>query len=118
MTKKELSRQHESRIAYVYDGKRTASSGASDTDKGDVRTTDVLYECKLTGAPGGPSKRTTLLNHMEKCADEAYAEDREPAVCLRIFAPDSPLSAKDGWVDLTVRLTHDDASRELAWRSS
>lgn len=114
MTKKELSKQHEEYIARKYQGIRSRSSGASDTDKGDVRIKGEksLIECKLTGAPGGSSKRSTLLSHMEKVADEAWAEGYEPAVALRLFCPESPLSGLDGWVDLTVRLTSDDAERE------
>lgn len=119
MTKKELSKQHEEFIANRYNGERSRSSGASDTDKGDVRvsSTGTLIECKLTGSPGLPSKRSTLLTHMEKVADEAWAEHKQPAVALRLFCPESPLSNLDGWVDLTVRLTTDDSERE-EWLSS
>lgn len=114
MSKKELSRRHEDYVAKIYDGKRSPSSGASVVDKGDVRakTSATIFECKLTGAPGGPSKRTTLLSVMEKTADEAWAEGLEPAVCLRLFCPESPLANVEGWVDLTVRLTADDGKRE------
>lgn len=120
MTKKELSKQHEEYIAKQYNGQRSRSSGASDTDKGDVRIagSKSIIECKLTGAPGSGSKRTTLLSHMEKVADEAWAEGKEPAVALRIFCPESPVANVSGWVDFTVRLTADDARRELAWLSS
>lgn len=112
MTKKELSRKHEDYIARLYDGKRSAASGASDTNKADVRTDEVFYECKLSGAPGGPPKNTTLLRVMEKAADEAWSEGRAPAVCLRLFNPTSPLADLEGWVDMTVRLTADDSERE------
>lgn len=114
MTVKELSRQHENAIAKLYNGQRSRSSGASDTDKGDVRigSSKTIFECKLTGAPGGESKRTTLLGHMEKVADEAWAEGKQPAVALRLFNPESPLSGHDGWVDLVVRLAKDDSYRE------
>lgn len=114
MTKKELSKQHEEFIAHVYGGVRSKSSGASDTDKGDVRaaTSNTLFECKMTGAPGSDSKYTTLIRQMEKAHDESWAEGKEAAVCLRFFCPDSPLSNVDGWVDFTVRLTADDCVRE------
>ena len=119
MTKKELSKQHEEFIAEKYNGQRSPSSGASDTDKGDVRVegSKSLIECKLSGAPGSGSKRTTLLSQMEKIADEAWSEGKKPAVALRLFSPDSTLSNVDGWVDMTVRLTTDDAERE-EWLSS
>lgn len=114
MTKKELSKQHEEYVARIYGGTRSRSSGASDVDKGDVRaeSSETVFECKLTGAPGGDSKRTTLLRVMEKTADEAWAEGKEPAVCLRLFCPESPLANHEGWVDLTVRMLADDCVRE------
>jgi hypothetical protein len=120
VTKKELSKQHEEHVAWIFNGQRSRSSGASDTDKGDVRvkSSKTLIECKLTGAPGGPSKRTTLLRNMEKVADEAWAESKDPAVALRLFCPESPLANVDGWVDMVVRLASDDATRELQWQSS
>jgi hypothetical protein len=110
MNKRELAAQHENAVARAYDGTRSQSSGASVSDKGDVRTPHSLIECKLTGEPGAP-KRTTLLTQMEKVADEAWAESRQPMVALRIFSPDSPLAGPDGWVDMTVRLLRDDVQR-------
>lgn len=119
MTNKEKSKLHEEWIARIYDGVRSRSSGASATDKGDVRVSSskTIFECKVTGTPGEPSKYTTLIRHFEKVADEAWAENKSPAVALRYFCPDSPLAAHDGWIDFTVRLTHEDAERE-AWLSS
>jgi hypothetical protein len=110
VTRKELSRQHEEYIAKVYDGKRSRSSGAAASDKSDVRTSEEMIECKLTGELGKP-KRTSLLTIMEKAADEAWSENKEPVVCLRLYNPDSPLANTDGWVDFTVRLTTDDVRR-------
>lgn len=120
MTKKERSREHEEYIARIYDGRRSKTSGASDTDKGDVRarTLETLFECKVTGEPGEKEKRTTVIKHMEKVADEAWAEGLEPAVCLRYWHPSSPLAGPEGWVDLTVRLTANDCVRERLWLSS
>lgn len=109
MSKRQLATQHEEYIAKQYNGKRSRSSGGSPTDKGDVSTRDYLYECKLRGAPGGISMRTTVMRWLEKCADEAWAEGKNPAVCLRYYCPESRLAAHDGWVDLTVKLTRDDS---------
>jgi len=108
MNKRQLAEQHETFIAKKYSGRRSRSSGASVVDKGDVTTPTHIFECKLRGAPGGPSMRTTVMRWMEKCADEAWAEGKKPAVCLRYFCPESPLAAHDGWVDFTVKLTSDD----------
>lgn len=109
MTKKELSRQHEDHIAKLYGGIRSKSSGAAHSDKGDVRADRQMIECKLTGEVGGPPQRTVLLGVMEKTADEAWSENKIPAVCLRLWNPDSPLAGTEGWVDFTVRLASDDA---------
>lgn len=106
---KDLSVRHEEAIAAAYAGKRSASSGAADHDQGDVRTPAYLIECKLTGGPAKPLARTpTLVQHMEKVADEAWSEGKDPMVCLRYYLPDSPLANSTGWVDFTVRLTKDD----------
>jgi hypothetical protein len=113
---KALSVEQEEWVAMHYGGVRSASSGAADNDQGDVRTDAYLIECKLTGRPGAPAK-STLLKQFEKNAREAYSEGRDPVLCLRFFAPDSPLSNHNGWVDLTVRLTNDDIElSEDAWK--
>lgn len=114
---KQLSTQHENQIADMYGGVRSRSSGASVRDAGDVRkrvgTHDgTLFECKRKGSHNSPLKRKpTLLRQMEKIADEAYAEHFEPALALRFYWPESPLANVNGWIDMTVRLTGDDAAR-------
>lgn len=101
---KRLSVEHEERIALVYNGQRSPSSGGAGHDNGDVRCPTLLIECKLTGAPGKPMKtKPKILKEFEKIAKEAWAEGREPALALRYFDPDSILSGVDGWVDLMVR---------------
>jgi hypothetical protein len=119
VNKKDVSRLHERTVASYYGGVPSRSSGASDTDKGDVRvkSSRTIFECKATGAPGGESKYTTVIRQLEKVADEAWSEGKSPALALRYFCPDSPLASVDGWLDLTVRLTKDDAERE-SWLSS
>lgn len=95
----------------MYNGVRSASSGASSNDSGDVRASHDLIECKVTGAPGGESKRSTLLRHFEKVAEEAFAEGKSPVVALRFWCPDSILADQKGWVDLAVRTLEEDAYR-------
>lgn len=113
-SKKDLSVEHEAWIAHKYGGKRSKSSGASDTEKGDVRleTESTLIECKgkFGERTGQKPVRSNLVKQMEKIADEAYAESKEPAIALRFWMPESPL-AIGGYVDFTVRLTRDDAER-------
>ena len=111
---KSLSVKHEEEIAKFYGGRRSPSSGASATDQGDVRATEdgSLFECKYKGSPTSPLKsKPTLVSVMEKIADEAWSGGYEPAMALRYFCPDSPLANREGWVDLSVRLTNDDSVR-------
>ena len=98
-------------MAVHYEGVRSRSSGGADNDQGDVRTTTDLIECKYTGGPGEPIKRPKLLKDMEKVALEAWQEGRNPVVSLRFYDPNSPLSGNDGYIDMTVRLMHDDVHR-------
>jgi hypothetical protein len=105
---KDRSVNHERWVADLYGGRRTSNSGASDLDPGDVVTAKSLIECKTTGVPGKPSS-ATLLAIFSKVADEAYAAGLEPAVALQYYAPENPLANFDGWVNLTVRLSVDDA---------
>lgn len=109
MNGRQLAKLHEEWIANQYGGNRSRTSGASPVDKGDVSTDTHLYECKLRGVPGGPSMRTTHMKWMEKVADEAWADGKQPALCLRYYCPESPLAAHDGWVDFTLKLTRDDS---------
>lgn len=114
---KQRSVAQEDKIAKLYRGTRSPSSGAAASDQGDVRTQTTLIECKYTGGPehdakrlaeGKPLKRSTLLKTFEKIWQEAVSEGRSPAICLREWAPESRL-AKDGWVDLIVRPVEEDA---------
>lgn len=109
---KARSVEHETFIARLYSGHRSRSSGAADTDAGDVRVKveGTLFECKTTGEPGKP-KSTKIIKEMEKIRLEAYEEGREPALALRYFNPDSSLADINGYVDLVVRLAHEDANR-------
>jgi hypothetical protein len=77
-----------------------------------VRADHDLIECKLTGKPGTP-KRTALLKIFEKVAEEAFAEGKSPVVALRFYCPDSILSDPYGWVDLSVRMSEEDARYSL-----
>ena len=116
-SKKALSVEQEEYVAAQYGGKRSRSSGASDTDKGDVKLDDglTMFECKgkFGERTGEKPVSSTLLKEFEKLADEAYANSREPAMALRFYKPDSPLANYQGYVDLTVRLLEDDVERGI-----
>lgn len=122
-SKKQLSIEHEEFVARKYKGKRSNSSGAADTDQGDVRTDSMLFECKgkFGIRTGQKPVRSTLVTQMEKVADEAWGEGKEPALALRFYMPESPLSDNQGFVDFSVRLLRDDVviheiAKELSWR--
>jgi hypothetical protein len=106
--KKKLSKEHEEFVARWVDGRRSPSSGASVTDKGDVKTdglpVDLVFECKgKFGERTGQTKvKSVLVNQMEKVADEAWSEDKDPAIALRFYMPDSTLADSKGYVDLIV----------------
>lgn len=101
-TSKAYSIIQEENIARIYSGKRSASSGAADTDAGDVRSANYLIECKMT-----MKKLPTVLKPMEKVTEEAWQEGRIPLLTLRFFDPDSILADQDGWIDLEVRRVAD-----------
>lgn len=115
--RKQYSIEHEEAVAKAYHGIRSASSGASIRDAGDVSSDTCAFECKYQGSPGEESKRKpTMVARMEKIADEAYQHSLTPVLMLRYYWPESPLADPEGWVDLSVRLMSDDAER--IWPSS
>lgn len=104
---KALSVMQEDRIAALYEGRRSASSGAADNDQGDVRCPKVLIECKMT-----MGKPPAWLKDFEKVTEEAYSEGRDPMMAFRFYKPESILADQNGYVDLVVRRALDDAERE------
>lgn len=115
-TAKRKSQDQERHIARLYGGKPSPSSGAADTDAGDVRTEFALIECKVTGGPGG-EKRPSLnkiIEWLEGATREAWEENKDGVVALRVYAPDSILSV-NGWLDLSIRPAWDDGERERVY---
>ena len=102
--RKKLSKEHELDVAKYLGGRRSPSSGASDTDKGDVTTDDLMVECKgkFGKRIGGNDVKSTLVKQMEKAADEAWAAGKDPAIALRFYMPDSVLADNAGYVDLFI----------------
>lgn len=110
-----LSQRQERKVARVYGGAVSPSSGAAISDQGDVRTPTELIECKHRGTFDKPAKSISLkLSDLEKIADEAWSEGRQPVMVLSMYAPDSVLADADGEVNVTVRLTMDDWRGRLA----
>jgi len=109
---KALSVAHEDRVAAAYEGVRSPSSGGAISDRGDVRTGTHLHECKNRGTYDKPARSISVkLDDLEKIADEATSEGRLWAQSLSIYAPDSPLAGRHGFVDLTVRPMSEDKER-------
>jgi hypothetical protein len=109
---KALSVLHEERVAKAYRGKRSPSSGGAATDRGDVRNDSHLYECKHAGTYDKPARSVSVrLADLEKIFDEAQSEGKDWAACLSIYAPDSVLADRGGFVDLTVRPMAADVER-------
>lgn len=74
-----------------------------------MREHNNLCECKHTGTFDKPARSFSLkLDDMEKIADEAWSEGKEPMMIVSIYCPDSVLADKDGEVNLAVRLMSDD----------
>lgn len=110
-TVKRKSVEQEEFIAAHYGGRRSASSGAADTDAGDVRTIDQLIECKCAGSPEEPIKRplgAKLTKDLEKVTEEAWSEGRHPALAIRWYDPNSVLADREGWCDVIIRRVYDD----------
>lgn len=111
-SKKALSREHEEYVALQYGARRSPSSGAAVTDLGDVKGSDILFECKgkFGERTGENPVRSTLVKQFEKVADEAWQGGRTPAMALRFYMPESVLANNEGFVDLVVRLLDDDVA--------
>jgi len=105
-TKTALAQRQESYIARMYGGRRSPSSGASWSDRGDVRfeinNHDELFEftaeCKATEKKSYSIKKETW----EKIVEEAQEQNRRPCMFIR-FALETGES-----IDLVVRSIHDD----------
>lgn len=108
-TGKARSVVQEDRIAAMYNGKRSASSGGAVSDSGDVLAGKDLIECKTTGTPEDPAKLPRFMKEFEKIAIEAYERGKVPVLCLQYYCPESDIANRAGMVEVSVRLTVDDA---------
>lgn len=108
-TVKRKSVEQENHIAAHYGGRRSASSGAADTDAGDVRCPDHLIECKCMGNPEERIKRPGFAKDFEKITEEAWSEGRTPMLAIRWYDPDSILADRSGWVDVIIKRLVDDS---------
>ena len=109
-SKKELSVRHEERIASLFDGERSPSSGAAAGKPGDVTTRCLKIECKETQTQRLP----VLIKELSKAAMEAWEHSLTPMLAKRYYAPRHPLANSDGWIDITIMLASDQAEREAS----
>ena len=113
---KRLSQLQEGRIAILYNGTVSPSSGGADTDEGDVKTLRDLFECKYSGKPGNDNPGVRLsASLLDKIHEEASEVGLRPAVAIRLYAPDSPQADKDGFVDWIARPIADDLEQYDFW---
>lgn len=106
-TSKRKSVEQEALVASVYNGTRSPSSGAAATDAGDVRTQFSLIECKCTGGPGlsrqpAMPSFNQLMEWLEKVAEEAWEEGKDPKLAFRFYQPTSRFAKSSGWVDIIL----------------
>jgi hypothetical protein len=109
-TVKRKSVEQENAVAAHYGGWRSPSSGAADTDAGDVRTEAHLIECKVMGNPEEKIKRPGFAKDFEKITEEAWQEGRIPMLAVRWYDPGSILADRSGWVDMIIKRMVDDES--------
>lgn len=107
-TSKQKSLDQENYVAKALDGRRSPSSGAADTDAGDVRTPFTLIECKCTGVPGHVKQPkhpsfNQMIAWLEKVSEEAWEEGKDPALAYRFYNPSSRFAKTSGWVDILIR---------------
>lgn len=110
-TCKARSVEQENRIAAMYCGIRSRSSGASVHDSGDVLAGSDLIECKTTGTYDKPAKLPGFMKEFEKVAIEAIERGKDPVLCLQYYCPDSDIANRSGMVEVSVRFTTDDVKR-------
>ena len=90
------SQKHEALLAKVFDGKRTAASGAFWNRKGDVRSSDLLIEHKWTGKASFTVKATVL----EKIVNEAILDSRMPVLGVSLNNENYVMLLEDDFLEL------------------
>lgn len=107
-TVKRKSLDQENAIAVHYHGRRSASSGAADTDSGDVATETHLFECKVMGNPEEKLRRPAFAKDLEKITEEAWQRGKIPKLAIRWYEPGSILADREGWCDVVICRVADD----------
>lgn len=102
-TKTARAEKHESFIAKMYKGRRSPSSGASWSDRGDVRF-DIKNDFKFTAECKTTEKKSysIKLETWNKIVEEAQEQDRRPCMFVRFEDESGQM------IDLVVRSINDD----------
>ena len=97
-----MAQRHENHIAKMYEGRRSPSSGASWSDKGDVRFSvrdfEFTSECKVTEKKSYSIKVDTW----NKIVEEAQEQNRRPCLFVRFLTESGKI------IDLVLRDINDD----------
>lgn len=93
------SQAHEKRIAKLTGGQTTAASGAFWSQKGDIRTHDMLIEHKWTGA----KSRSIQAAELEKITKEAIMTGRLPVFGLSLNNKNYVILGEDDFLELKER---------------
>lgn len=90
--RKQKSMAQESRVAKSLGGRRQTGSGAFPGKKGDVRSVELLGECKRTDK----KSISVTLEYLEKITKEASYYNKIPCVAIEIESP--PKFVNKDWV--------------------
>ena len=94
------SRKHEDRLAKKVGGSRTAASGAFWSQKGDVKSADLLIEHKFTG-----KKQTTVKSDvLKKIMREAILDGRMPVLGIHLDGENYVILLEDDFLEMRDRL--------------
>lgn len=90
------SQAHEKRIAKLTGGQTTAASGAFWSQKGDIRTSDMLIEHKWTGK----QSKTIQAAELEKITKEAIMTGRTPVFGIHLNGKNYVILGEDDFLEL------------------
>ena len=94
------SRKQEVRLAKAVGGKRVIASGAFWSQKGDVRSKELLIEAKWTGKSSVSIKAAVL----EKIVTEAILDGRKPALAISLNGENYILETEDDYLETLHKL--------------
>jgi len=91
-TRKRKSMAQEGRVAKATGGRRQKASGALPGSKGDVRSVELLNECKRTDK----KSISITIEYLQKITQEASFYNKVPSVAIEIESP--PKFVNRDWI--------------------